>query len=269
MRSRFAVSSDDFDLAKVDPATTPGINSKTKARQFVTSTGPELREDQTRLYAGRKQSILLVLQGMDGCGKDGVVKHVIDLFYPTSVRVTAFKAPTDEEKQHDFLWRFRPHLPARGNIAVFNRSWYEDVGIAKVHNLVGPEVVEERYGQINAFEAEAAAAGIIVLKCFLHVSYEEQGRRLVDRLTDPTKRWKFDEADLVERACWADYMSAYSTAIRRCNLNPWYVVPADHKWYRDWVIAQLLTETLADLHLEYPERPDLDIEALIKRINGS
>jgi PPK2 family polyphosphate:nucleotide phosphotransferase len=269
MRSKFAVASDDFDLTEVDPAQSPGIASKAKARQFVASLGPELQEDQSRLYATRKHSVLLVLQGMDACGKDGVVKHVVDLFYPTSVRVTAFKAPTDEEKQHDFLWRFMPHLPGPGNIAVFNRSWYEDVGIVKVHNLVGPETIEQRYGQINAFEAEAAAADIIVLKCFLHVSYEEQGRRLLDRLADPTKRWKFDEADLVERARWDDYMSAYSTAIRRCNINPWYVIPADHKWYRDWVIAQLLTETLADLHLEYPERPDLDIEALTKRIKSS
>ncbi|MDX6227673.1 MAG: hypothetical protein QOI76_1063, partial [Frankiales bacterium] len=269
LRSRFAAVADNFDLTAIDPARTSGCKSKTTAGEFVTSLGPALREDQTRLYANRKQGVLLVLQGMDGCGKDGVVKHVIDLFYPTSVRVTAFKAPTDEEKQHDFLWRFRPHLPAPGTIAVFNRSWYEDVGIVKVHGLVGPDVIEERYGQINAFEAEAAAAGTLVLKCYLHISYEEQGQRLLARLTDPTKRWKFDEADLVERAHWADYMAAYSTAIRRCDTTPWYVIPADHKWYRDWVIAQLLTETLADLHLEYPERPDLDIAALTERIKSS
>ena len=235
----------------------------------MASLGPALQDSQTKLYANKAQSILLVLQGMDGCGKDGVVKHVVDLFNPTSVRVTAFKAPTDEEKAHDFLWRFRPHLPTPGNIAVFNRSWYEDVGIAKVHGLAEPDVIEARYGQINDFEAEAAAAGIVIVKCFLHVSYAEQANRMLDRLADPTKRWKFEEADLVERAFWPEYMDVYATAIRRCNDNPWHVVPADHKWYRDWVIAQLLAETLDGLHLEWPDRPDLDLEALTARIKDS
>ncbi len=271
IRDSHAIVGGDLDLTTIDPAATPGAKDKDKARELVASLEPTLQENQTRLYANRKQSILLVLQGMDACGKDGVVKHVIDLFYPTSVTVTAFKAPTDEEKAHDFLWRFRPKLPAPGNIAVFNRSWYEDIGIVKVHQLAAPEVIEARYAEINAFEEEAAAAGIVVLKCFLHVSYEEQASRMLDRLDDPTKLWKFEEGDLKEREFWADYMKVYSEAIRRCSTeaNPWFVVPADHKWYRDWIVAQLLAETLDSMKLEYPARPDLDIPALRKRITSS
>lgn len=271
VRSSYAVVGGEVDLTLMDPGGTPGAKDKDKAREFVASLGPSLQESQTRLYASRKQSVLLVLQGMDACGKDGVVKHVVDLFYPTSVTVTAFKTPTDEEKAHDFLWRFHPKLPTAGNIAAFNRSWYEDVGIVKVHGLADPDVIEARYATINAFEEEVAAAGTVIIKCFLHVSYEEQGRRMLDRLTDPTKRWKFEEGDLVERQFWADYMAVYSEAIRRCSTetNPWYVVPADHKWYRDWVVAQLLSETLDSMRLEYPSRPDLDIPALIERIKSS
>jgi PPK2 family polyphosphate:nucleotide phosphotransferase len=259
----------EVGLTGVDPASTPGIQDKEQARLQVAAFGPAFRDNQTRLYASRGRSILLVLQGMDACGKDGVVRNVVDLFYPTSVRVTAFKAPTDEEKQHDFLWRFHPHMPTPGNIAVFNRSWYEDVGIAKVHGLAEPDVIEARYGVINAFEDEAKDAGIALVKCFLHVSYEEQGSRMVDRLTDPTKRWKFEEADLVERAFWPEYMEVYNTALRRCGTAaPWHVIPADHKWYRDWAIAQIIDETLRGMDLSWPT-PDLDIPALLKRVELS
>ena len=265
IRERFAAPS----LHGVHPGSSAGVKSSAKARAVVASLETLFQEQQTRLYAGKTRSILLLLQGMDGCGKDGVVKHVIDLFYPTSVRVTAFKAPTEEEKAHDFLWRFRPHLPTPGNIAVFNRTWYEDVGIVKVHGLATPEVIEERYGLINEFEQQVAATGTTVIKCFLHVSYDEQRTRMLDRLADPTKRWKFEEADLDERAFWPQYMDVYDTAIRRCSTEsaPWYVIPADHKWYRDWVISQLIAETLTDLHLDYPQ-PDLDIEALTKRLES-
>lgn len=256
-------------LAGVDPTSSAGVKNKEKALALVESLGPLFREQQTRLYANQDRAILLVLQGMDGCGKDGVVKHVVDLFYPTSVRVTSFKAPTEQEQEHDFLWRFRQHLPSPGTIAVFNRSWYEDVGIAKVHNLAEPAVIDERYGLINDFEQEVAGSGITVLKCFLHISYDEQRQRMLDRLADPTKRWKFKEADLEERRFWLQYMDVYDTAIQRCSSEstPWYVVPADHKWYRDWVVSQLVAETLTELQLEYPV-PHLDIEALTKRLTS-
>src|ERR1700712_1630639 len=160
IRSSQATVGGEVDLTAVDAASTTGVKDRDKAAKFVAALGDQLRENQTRLLAGQEQSVLLVLQGMDGCGKDGVVKHVIDLLYPTSVSVTAFKAPTDEEKQHDFLWRFRRQLPTPGSIAVFNRSWYEDVGVVKVHQLTEPDVIEGRYAQINAFEEELGAQGI-------------------------------------------------------------------------------------------------------------
>lgn len=271
IRSRQATAGRDVDLTLINTAASPGVQDKGEAHAFVESLGVGLRDNQIKLLAGQEHAVLLVLQGMDACGKDGVVKHVIDLLYPTSVSVKAFKAPTDEEKQHDFLWRYRQQLPSPGSIGVFNRSWYEDVGVVKVHQLEKPDVIEQRYAQINAFEQELAADGIRLIKCFLHISYEEQGQRMLDRLYDPTKRWKFKTADLDERDFWADYMKVYSQAISRCGTkaNPWYVVPADHKWYRDWVIAQLLAETLDDLKLHFPARPDLDITALIERITRS
>ena len=271
IRSTHATAGADIDLTTTNAAASPGVKDKAEAHAFVDSLGDGLRENQIRLLAGQERAVLLVLQGMDACGKDGVVKDVVDLFYPTSVSVTAFKAPTDEEKQHDFLWRFRRQLPAPGSIAVFNRSWYEDVGVVKVHRLADPLVIEQRYAQINVFEEELTARGISLVKCFLHISYEEQAQRMLDRLNDPTKRWKFKTADLDERDCWADYMTVYSEAVNRCRTeaNPWYVVPSDHKWYRDWVIAQLLAETLDDLTLHYPARPDLDIPALVERILSS
>jgi PPK2 family polyphosphate:nucleotide phosphotransferase len=263
--SRFRVTT----LQDTDPGSTKGGPGKREAREFVAAQAEWLRDQQTRLLADAQRSILLVLQGMDGCGKDGVVRHVIDQLYPTNVRVAAFKTPTDEEKQHDFLWRFRPHLPAPGSIAVFNRSWYEDVGIVKVHGLVPPEVIEERYGLINAFERELADSGTVVVKVFLRLSYEEQADRMLGRLTDPTKLWKFNEGDLRERAFWPSYMDVYDEAIRRCSAVPWHVVPADHKWYRDWVLVQLLREAFEGLSLEYPKRPDLAVDALIKRVKAS
>ena len=271
IRSRFVVSGDEFTLAGVDPASSAGVRDKHVAQNAVQALRAGLQEQQTRLYADREKSLLLILQGMDACGKDGVVRNVAGLFYPTSVYVSAFKAPSAEERKHDFLWRFGPTMPQPGNIAVFNRSQYEDVGTVKVHGTAAPDVIEARYGQINDFERDAAAAGTVIVKCFLHVSYAQQGLRMLDRLADPTKRWKFKAADLDERALWAEYMAAYDIALRRCSNEdaPWYVIPADHKWYRDWAVANILAETLATLNLAYPDSTDLDIPALTRRIKDS
>jgi len=271
MHERFAVTDPDFMLSNVDAGSTPGMKSKTKARKYVASLAPAFREWQTRLYAERKQGLLLVLQGMDACGKDGVVKHVVDLFYPTNVRVTSFKAPTDVEKRHHFLWRIRPVLPDPGNIMVFNRSHYEDVCTVKVHDWATPGVIERRYAEINKFEQEAVEAGITIIKCFLHLSPREQGQRMLDRLADPTKRWKFKEGDLDESDRWQEYMAAYDTAIRRCSTEaaPWFVIPSDNKWYRDWVIAQLLLEWFEEMQPQYPGMEQLDISALKRRIKAS
>lgn len=271
MHERFAVTGEDFTLADVDPGSTPGMKNGVKARKFIESLGPDMQEQQTRLYSERKQSLLLVLQGMDACGKDGVVKHVVHLFYPTSVKVASFKAPTAEEKRHNFLWRFRPVVPTPGNIYVWNRSHYEDVAIVKVHKWATAATVERRYGEINRFEQAAVDSGVTIIKCFLHVSQEQQRRRMLDRLADPTKRWKFKEGDLNEADRWEAYMAAYDLAIRRCSTEaaPWFVIPADHKWYRDWVISQLILEWFQEMAPQYPRMAELDRPALRKRIKDS
>jgi len=270
-RDRFLAAGDEFTLADVDPSSTPGMSDHDKALLAIANLEPNLLDVQTRLYAERKQGVLLVLQGMDACGKDGVVKHVISMFSPSGMRVTPIKAPTDAEKKHDFLWRFQPLLPAPGSISVLNRSHYEDVGIVKVHQWVTQDVITKRYSAINAFEAKAVANGIAVLKCFLHVSYDEQRQRMLDRLADPTRRWKFKESDLDERAKWEEYMAAYDAAIRRTSTDvaPWFVIPADHKWYRDWAVGNLLLERMTAMDPQYPLMSELDLPALRKRLKGS
>lgn len=271
MHKRFAVTGQDFSLEAFDPGATPGMKDGVKARKYIESLGPSLRDWQTRLYADRKQSLLLILQGMDACGKDGVVKHVVDQFFPTSVHVTPFKAPSDVEKRHNFLWRFRSQLPEPGNINIWNRSHYEDVGIVKVRKLATLAVIEGRYAEINRFEQQVVDSGVTIIKCFLHVSEAEQRQRMLDRLADPTKRWKFKEGDLDESDRWPQYLDAYDTAIRRCSTEaaPWYVIPSDHKWYRDWVISQLLIEWFEEMNPLFPKMAELDIPVLRKRIKGS
>jgi PPK2 family polyphosphate:nucleotide phosphotransferase len=257
----------EFALANVDPSAHPGAKDKATARKQVDAQAEQLFALQERLYAEQSRALLVVLQGMDTCGKDGAIKKVVGNLNPAGVRVTSFKAPTDEEKRHGFLWRIRRTLPVPGNIAVFNRSHYEDVGIVKVHGWAEPAVIERRYGEITRFENQVAQSGVRVVKCFLHISYDEQRQRLLARLDDPTKHWKFKVGDLDERARWDDYMTAYETAIARCNTDaaPWYVIPANHKWYRDWALSHLLVETLTDMDPRYP-RVDLDIPALKRRL---
>ncbi|MDQ1682200.1 MAG: hypothetical protein QOH99_741 [Frankiaceae bacterium] len=270
-RDRYLASGEEFTLADIDPADTPGMAKEEKAVAAVAGLGPGLLELQTRLYAERKRSLLVVLQGMDACGKDGLVKHVVSLLNPSGLRVTAFKAPNDIEKKHHFLWRFRPLLPTPGGISVFNRSHYEDVGIVKVHKWVTDEVIERRYRDINKFEQEATDDGVAVVKLFLHVSFDEQRQRMLDRLADPTKRWKFKESDLDERAKWDEYMAAYDAAIRRTSTDaaPWFVIPADNKWYRDWAVGNLLCERLTAMDPQYPLMADLDLPALRRRLKGT
>jgi len=209
-----------------------------------------------------------VLQAMDTAGKDGTVTHVIGQMNPQSVLISAFKAPTPEERRHNFLWRIRKRLPGPGYVGIFNRSHYEDVLIARVHNLAPADVIERRYGQINNFERALVRSGTRVVKLMLHISYEEQRQRLLDRLKNPDKHWKFNQKDIDERGYWDDYMSAYSIAITRCSTSwaPWYVVPADDKDYRNWAVASVLIETLEDMDPKYPQ-PKLDIPRLIRRLN--
>ncbi len=257
------------DLAAIDPRSTPGLPAKhaDKAwgRQELVRIGVDLARLQEQLFAQAKggagsRRVLLVLQAMDCGGKDGATRRVAGTMNPQGLHIVGFGAPTRQELAHDFLWRIRRALPAPGYLGVFNRSHYEDVLIVRVHDLVKPSIWQARYDKINTFERELTEAGLTVLKVMLHISYAEQGARLADRLADPTKYWKYNPADLDERRYWADYQRAYADALSRCSTEaaPWYVVPADRKWYRDWAVATLLRDTLTDLHLTYPPA-DFDV----------
>ncbi|MGZ4140078.1 MAG: PPK2 family polyphosphate kinase [Actinomycetota bacterium] len=264
LRARF--DHGPFLLAEVDAAATPGTHHANIARQ--TSHDRETLENlQERLRAEASRSVLVVLQGMDTAGKDGTIKHVIGSMDPQGCRVVAFKAPTKEELAHDFLWRIKKALPVAGELTVFNRSHYEDVVIVRVHRLVPEDVWRARYDQINEFEQQLVATGTIIVKIFLHISFDEQRKRLLARLDDPTKHWKFEPADLDERELWDQYVTAYDDVIARCSTDwaPWYIVPADHKHYRDWAVGRLLVEILDEADLRYPDR-SLDVEALKRRL---
>ena len=255
-------------MPSVDPESTPGFKGgKQRALSQVKRDEPKLFDLQGRLFAEGKQSLLVVLQGMDTSGKDGTITHVVGNFNPQGVDITAFKQPTAEERRHNFLWRIRKHVPAPGDIAIFNRSHYEDVLIVRVHNLAPANVIEKRYGEINAFEKELVKAGTKIVKFCLHISYDEQRQRLIDRLKDPDKHWKFKENDIDERALWDDYMSAYSIAITRCSEVPWYVIPANHKPYRNWAVSKILRETLEEMNPQFPQ-PRLNVKRLLKRLQA-
>ena len=265
---RAQVGADGFHMASVDPESTPGFKySKQKAVRAVAKDQPVLLDLQDRLYAERKQSVLLVLQGMDTSGKDGTITHVVGNFNPEGVDITSFKAPTPEERRHNFLWRIRNRVPGPGQIGIFNRSHYEDVLIVRVHQLATPKEIERRYGEINAFEKELVKRGTKVVKICLHISYDEQRQRLIDRLKDPDKHWKFSEHDIDERALWDDYMSAYSIAITRCSDVPWLVVPANHKPYRNWAVSKVLRETLEEMDPKFPQ-PRLAVKRLLERLEA-
>ena len=217
--------------------------------------GEQLTALQERLYAEGKQSLLLILQARDAGGKDGTVKHVFEPINPQGVVITSFKVPTELDLKHDFLWRVHPHAPAAGMMAVFNRSHYEDVLVTRVHGLIDDDTAKTRFKHIRHFEELLASRGTRVLKVYLHISLEEQRQRLQDRLDDPSKHWKFNPGDLKERALWDEYTRAYQDAMTATSTDtaPWYVVPADHKWYRNRVISELLLETLKDMNPQYPK----------------
>lgn len=272
LREVLVVPPGPVTIAGFDPSVTPlAERSKSGKLKLPTDDSTELAELQERLYAeatvGGRRSVLLVLQGMDTSGKGGTTDHVVSSMRPTGVRYTAFKAPTDEERAHDFLWRIRQRVPVPGVVGVFDRSHYEDVLIVRVHNLVPPEEWEKRYDLINEFEAELAAAGTTIVKCFLNISYDTQRERLLARLDRPEKHWKFNAGDIDERRKWTDYMTAYEVMLERCSTRvaPWYVIPANSKKYRNWAVGQLLLETLRDLDPRFPE-PDLDLDGLRARL---
>lgn len=263
------------DLASISSRATPvGPTSKKLAAAAMDDLGERLANLQERLYAagtgGDRRRVLLVLQGMDTAGKDGVVNHVINQVDPGGVHLASFKQSTAEELAHDFLWRIEKQVPAAGMIGVFNRSHYEDVLVVRVHSLVPEPVWRKRYAAINAFERRLTASGVTIVKCLLHVSRDEQSRRLAARLDDPTKLWKYNPADIDERALWPHYQAAYADALRRCNtvLAPWYVVPSDRKWYRNWAVASLLAEAMERIDPQYPPA-DFDVRAEKRRLAES
>jgi PPK2 family polyphosphate:nucleotide phosphotransferase len=282
MRRLLRVPPGSVDLAAIDPRSTPGLpdsaevraGPKQWSRDQVAAVGAHLDGLQERLFAagkaGSRDRLLLLLQAMDCGGKDGTIRHVVGTMNPQGLRITAFGKPSEEEREHDFLWRIRRALPGAGLIGVFNRSHYEDVLVVRVHNLVPPEVWSARYDQINQFEAELAADGLRLVKVMLHISPEEQKKRLISRLEDPTKWWKHNPGDLDERKLWGDYQAAYTDALSRCATDaaPWYVVPADRKWYRNWAVAHLLWETLEEMDPKYPE-PDFDVATELARLRAA
>jgi PPK2 family polyphosphate:nucleotide phosphotransferase len=258
-----------FRMADVDGDSKPGLKSLKRRSRDVKRHRMKLFNLQERLFAEHKRSVLIVLQGMDTSGKDGTITHVIGGMNPQGVAITAFKQPTSEERRHSFLWRIRKRRPDPGEIGIFNRSHYEDVLIARVHALAKPAIIERRYEVINRFEKELVRGGTKVVKICLLISYDEQRRRLLERLRDPDKNWKFKETDIDERAYWDDYMSAYSIAITNCSTlwAPWYVIPANDKDYRNWAISRLLIEVLEEMNPQYPH-PRLDIPRLVKRLQA-
>jgi PPK2 family polyphosphate:nucleotide phosphotransferase len=257
----------DDPLARHQPDDHPGVKGKSQAATEVAADGERLAALQERLWAEKARTLLLVLQGIDTSGKDGTIEHVIGLVNPLGCRITSFKAPTADEARHHFMWRIRRALPEPGQVGVFGRSHYEDVIVPRVHGGLSEAAIDRRYSEIVRFETGLVGGSTTIVKCFLHISFEEQRRRLIDRLDDPDKRWKFDEHDIDERALWPAYQDAFREVLRRGSTDqaPWYVVPADRKWYRNWAVSRLLLETLTEMAPEYP-RPALDIPALKLRL---
>jgi PPK2 family polyphosphate:nucleotide phosphotransferase len=241
---------------------TPGFDgNKRDAAATLPAMAARLSDLQEQLFAERSRSLLLVLQGLDTAGKGGTVRHVVGEMDPGGLQVAHFGVPTPEELSHDFLWRIRRELPPPGYLGVFDRSHYEDVVTVRVNGAIDEHTLAQRFDAINHFEAELVERGTRVVKVYLHISPEESRERLLARLDDPTKQWKFNTADLSTRERWEDYLTAYEDALTRCSseMAPWYVVPADRKWYRNWAVSQLLIEQLEEMALRWPA-PDYDVE---------
>jgi PPK2 family polyphosphate:nucleotide phosphotransferase len=265
------------DMNAFDAADTPGFpGAKQDAGAITEALAPELSDLQERMFAvGRAEEstsrrILVVLQGMDTSGKGGVIRHAIGMVDPQGVKIKAFKAPTEEERAHHYLWRIERELPPPGLIGIFDRSHYEDVLVVRVHNLVDESVRSQRYDEINAWEDDLVQHGTVMIKCFLNISSSEQKERLLARLEDPTKHWKYNPGDVDERAKWPAYVEAYQAVLERCNTEraPWYVIPSDRKWYRNWAVAQLLVEHLRALDLRWPVA-DFDVDKEKARVAAS
>jgi len=264
----------DFNLGDFKTDDAGGKSKGTKVDAAIQQNVEALAKLQDVLYAHNKYGILVILQAMDAAGKDGAIKHIMSGFNPQGVEVTPFKVPSVEELDHDYLWRSHECLPERGSIAIFNRSYYEDVLVVKVHNLlasqnlpdnlVNQDIWQDRYRQLRDYERYMHENGIVVIKLFLHVSKEEQAKRLLERIDDPAKNWKFSAGDLNERKFWTQYQDAYAEMIQATATEhaPWYIIPADHKWYSRLLISEILVQVLKQLPLKYPELAEAEKAAL-------
>ena len=242
-------------LKSYNPAFTSDIESKDQIEKELEHNIKRLEELHYLLYAEHKKSVLIILQGMDAAGKDGTIRHVFSGVNPQGCQVYSFKEPSVEELNHDFLWRVHNKVPANGNIGIFNRSYYEDVLIARVMNLVPKETWTSRYEQINSFEKILSENNVKIIKFFLHISKEEQKKRLIKRQNDPEKHWEFNPTDIANRRYWDEYMKAYEDVINKCNTTwaPWYIIPSDHKWFRNFVVSQVIVETLENMDIKLPK----------------
>lgn len=246
----------EISLRDIVPGDTSAFHDKkSEGKEEINELKEKLAKLQELLYAGHEHAILIVLQGMDAAGKDSTIRTLFDVVNPEGVKVSSFKQPTQEELDHDFLWRIHKEAPDRGQIVIFNRSHYESVLVEKVHKLTPREREEERYGEINDFERMLTNEGTTILKFYLHIDAEEQKKRFEDRLNDPSKEWKFSPSDLAERKYWNEYMDAYETMIQRTSSEwaPWYIVPSDHKWFRDLIVVSVIVEAMEMLDMKYPK----------------
>jgi PPK2 family polyphosphate:nucleotide phosphotransferase len=266
-RKHFVVKPDTkVRLDSVDPRFPEAAHGSQEIEELVEKNRARMADLQLRIYAERRHSVLIVLQGLDAAGKDGVVKHILSAMNPMSCTATSFKVPTPEEAAHDFMWRYHKAVPAKGWFSIFNRSHYEAVLVERVHNFVPKKVWSKRYEMINAFEKLLQRNGTTVIKLFLHMSKEEQLRRFKDRLDDPDKRWKISESDYIERALWDDYTKAYEAALSKTSSEraPWYVVPSDRKRVRNFVASQIIADCLDELKISRP-KPTVDLAAIRKK----
>ncbi len=267
----------EVEMASFDPAATTGFpGGKSDAPGLTSAIAPQLSDLQERLFAAGRANpaaarrVLVVLQGMDTSGKGGIVRHAIGMVDPQGVKITSFKAPTKTELAHPFLWRIERELPGPGTIGIFDRSHYEDVLVVRVNRLVEGSVLEARYEEINAWEEALVRDGTVLIKCFLNISAAGQKERLLARLDDPTKHWKYNPGDVDERSKWPAYMAAYQAVLDRCSTQhaPWFVIPSDRKWYRNWAVAQLILEHLQTLDLQWPVA-GFDVEHEKARLAGT
>lgn len=255
---QYRVNPKKFSLKQFKPDDKSArTGDKEKDAALLAELAHQINVRQDILHAEAKHKVVLLLQGMDTSGKDGTIKHVFSACDPLGIRLASFKAPSEEELAHDYLWRVHAQVPAKGELVIFNRSHYEDVLIVKVHDWIDEAECKRRYQQINDFERMLSETGTTLIKCFLHISKEEQKERLQERLDDPTKHWKFNPKDLDERALWDEYMAAYEKALQQTSTDyaPWYVIPADSKTNRNLLVSQILLETLNQLPLAYPAKP--------------